>query len=290
MSKFEKLKRDYENIDIPDELNKVVQNSIREAKKVKKKRPFFRNWMIGTAAAAALFVGSINISPSFAQAMGNVPLLGSIVQVLTVQELTIDEKTYQANVKTPVIEGLEDETLQSALNEKYIEENKLLFEQFQKEIDELEKQGGGHLGVDSGYEVLTDNDRILSIARYQVNTAASSSTTMQYDTIDKVDNVLITLPSLFKDERYIETISAYIKAEIERQMAEDENVIYFTEDEFDSAFTSIQPDQSFYITDNHKLVISFDKYEIAPGYMGVITFEIPSDLLKDLLVSDMYIK
>lgn len=291
MSKLDKLKKDYENIEIPEELDKIVRASIREAKKGRtKKRPVFRNSFIGVAAAAALFIGSINVSPAFAKSMVNVPILGSIVEVFTVQQLTVDEGTYQADVTTPGITGLENEDLQAALNEKYAKENKELFEQFEKEIAELKKAGGGHLGVDAGYEVMTDNDRILSIMRYQVNTVGSSSTTMRYDTIDKIDNVLITLPSLFKDDSYIEAINAYIASEMERQMAEDEMISYFTDNEYGEGFTTIRPDQNFYITDEQKLVISFDKYEVAPGYMGVVTFEIPTKIVKDLLVSDVYIR
>lgn len=291
MSKMDKLKKDYENIEIPEELDRVVRASIQEAQmKRKKKRPVFRNSLIGAAAAAAIFIGSINVSPAFAKSMVHVPILGSIVEVFTIQQLTVDEGTYQAEITTPVVTGLDDEELQTALNEKYMKENKELFEQFEKEIAELEELGGGHLGVDAGYEVLTDNDRILSIMRYQVNTVGSSSTTMRYDTIDKIDNVLITLPSLFKDDSYIEAINTYIESEMERQMAEDEMISYFTENEYGVGYTTISPDQNFYITDEQKLVISFDKYEIAPGYMGVVKFEIPTDVVQDLLVSDVYIR
>ena len=291
MSKMDKLKKDYEDIDIPEELDSIVKASIQEAKRKRiKKRPVFRNSFIGVAAAAAIFIGSINVSPAFAKSMVNVPILGSIVEVFTVQQLTVDEGTYQADVSTPGITGLEDEELQATLNEKYAVENRELFEKFEKEIAELKEAGGGHLGVDAGYEVLTDNDRILSIMRYQVNTVASSSTTMSYDTIDKIDNVLITLPSLFKDDSYIEAINTYIAGEMERQMAEDEMISYFINDEYAEGFTTIKPDQNFYITDDQKLVLSFDKYEVAPGYMGVVTFEIPTDIVKDLLVSDVYIR
>ncbi|HCM13126.1 MAG TPA: anti-sigma factor, partial [Lachnospiraceae bacterium] len=60
-------------------------------------------------------------------------------------------------------------------NEKYLEEGKSLYEGFNADMEELKKNGGGHLGIDSGYEVKTDTDRILSIGRYTVNTVASSS-------------------------------------------------------------------------------------------------------------------
>ena len=290
MKNLNKLKKDYDETEIPSELENVVKASIKKAKASQKKRPVVKQWTIGAAAAAALFIGSINISPSFAQAMANVPGLGVIVNVLTVQQLTLDKETYQANLDIPAIEGLEDQELQATLNNKYLEENKLLFEQFEQDVAEMEKAGGGHLGVDTGYEVLTDNDQLLAISRYQVNTVGSSSTTMKYDTIDKQNSLLITLPSLFKDDQYIKAINSYIADEMARQMASDEDISYFTVDEFGEGFETIQPSQSFYITDTNKLVISFDKYEVAPGYMGMVTFEIPTDILQDHLVSDTYIK
>ena len=52
----------------------------------------------------------------------------------------------------------------------------------------------------------------------------------------------------------------------------------------------ISPEQNFYITEQGKLVISFDVYEVAPGFMGLVTFEIPTELLQDVLMSNKYIK
>lgn len=289
MKKMDKLKKEYNKIDIPPELEDVVKNSIRQAKVTQKKRPFLKQWSIGAVAAATLFIGSINVSPAMAQSMLNIPVLGAIVEVFTVQKFTLDEKTYQADLDIPAIDGLENEGLQASLNEKYIEENKINFKQFEEEVDEMKKAGDGHLGIDTGYEVMTDTTRILSIARFKVNTVGSSSTTMKYDTIDKQENILITLPILFKDDQYIDAISSYIKDEMKQQMATNKKISYFIDDTFTENFEGIKPYENFYITSNHKLVISFDKYEVAPGYMGVVTFEIPSDILSDLLVSDTYI-
>ena len=56
------------------------------------------------------------------------------------------------------------------------------------------------------------------------------------------------------------------------------------------AFKSISPEQNFYITEASKLMISFDVYEVGPGFMGLVTFEIPTELLQDVLVSNQYIK
>ena len=55
-------------------------------------------------------------------------------------------------------------------------------------------------------------------------------------------------------------------------------------------FTTIKADQNFYITEEGKLVIVFDEYEVAPGYMGIVEFEIPTEVLADILVSNEYIQ
>ena len=164
----------------------------------------------------------INTSPAFAKTLSKVPLVGSIVKVLTFREYSVDENTFNANIKVPEISGLKDEKLQNSLNEKYLEENEKLFKEFLADMEDMKEKGGGHLGVDSGYVIKTDTDRILSVGRYVVNTIASSSTTFKYDTIDKKNEVLITLPSLFKDDSYVDIISENIKEQmIKRHEADD---------------------------------------------------------------------
>ncbi len=290
MNRMNKLKKDYEQTEIPSELKDVVNASIRQAKVSRKKRPILKQWTIGAAAAAALFVGSINLSPSFAQAMVNVPVLGTIVEVFTVQQLVIDEGNYHADVKTPEINGLSDEDLQASLNEKYLAESEKKYNAFQQEMETLKAEGGGHFSFDSGYQVLTDTDQLFTLARYNTEIQASGYETVRYDTIDKVNGVLLSLPALFKDDSYIETLNAYLTDEMRRQINEDPMKSYFIDEEFDSSFQTIDPEQQFYITADNKLVLSFDEYEIAPGYMGVVTFEIPTDIIKEQLVGNMYIK
>lgn len=291
MSKLNESKKQYNDIEIPSELEQLVSKSIQTVKmEQKKKKPSFKKLGIGIVAAAAIFVASVNMSPALAQSLSTVPILGSIVQVVSVQEIIIEEDTYNADLKVPNITGLTNKELENSLNEKYIAENKVLYEGFQKEMEALKEVGGGNLGVVSTFEVVTDTDEILSISRYEVNIVGSSSTTMRTDTIDKKNEILITLPSLFKDNGYIDAISNYIKDEMAKEMEADETIMYWIASEEEIGFESIRPDQTFSITADHKLTISFDKYEVAPGSMGVITFEIPTDIIKEELISDYYIK
>ena len=287
-----KFRNEYENIEIPDELEFLVRTTIKEQEKKMKRKNIINKSVIAAAVAGVVFVGSINLSSEISYALSEVPVLGSIVRVLTFKTFELKDNNFDAQLKTPAIEGL-DSKLEAMLNEKYLDENQKLYDDFMKEIDELKKADmeEAHMGIASGYEVKTDTDKLLVIGRYVVNTAGSSSTTIKYDTIDKQNKILITLPSLFKDEAYIDIISENIKAQMKEQM-KDENNVYWLEDEMmgDENFSKIDKNQSFYITKDNQLVIAFDKYEIAPGYMGNPEFIIPSELLKDALVSEEYIK
>ena len=287
-----KFRNEYENIEIPDELEFLVRTTIKEQEKKMKRKNIINKSVIAAAVAGVVFVGSINLSSEISYALSEVPVLGSIVRVLTFKTFELKDNNFDAQLKTPAIEGL-DSKLEAMLNEKYLDENQKLYDDFMKEIDELKKadMDEAHMGIASGYEVKTDTDKLLVIGRYVVNTAGSSSTTIKYDTIDKQNKILITLPSLFKDEAYIDIISENIKAQMKEQM-KDENNVYWLEDEMmgDENFSKIDKNQSFYITKDNQLVIAFDKYEVTPGYMGNPEFIIPSELLKDALVSEEYIK
>jgi Protein of unknown function (DUF3298) len=74
---------------------------------------------------------------------------------------------------------------------------------------------------------------------------------------------------------YADIISENIEVQMKQQMKEDAQKIYWVEEGDISPFEKIKADQNFYLSSNHKLVISFDKYEVAPGYMGIVEFEIP---------------
>ncbi len=290
---MKRLKKQYMDVPIPDELDFIVKKALRDGGKTMKKNNMYK-WIGGATAAAMIFTASVNLSPAFAETLSEIPVINGIAKVLTFREYKVNEDGYNADIKVPAIEGLENKDLESSLNKKYIEENKKLYEDFLAEVEDLKANGGGHLGVDSGYEIKADNDRILSIGRYIVNTVGSSSTVYKFDTIDKKNEVLITLPSLFKNDSYVDVISANILEQMIEQMKADEEKIYwvegYVEEGLTEVFEKISAEQNFYINEESKLVISFDKYMVAPGYMGVVEFEIPTDVISEILVSNGYIR
>ncbi|WP_298473664.1 DUF3298 domain-containing protein [uncultured Psychrobacillus sp.] len=287
--KLKKLQTQYKDVPIPEELEIMIERNLQHRPhKKKRKLPIF---LISAAAAAVLFTVGLNTSPTMAKTLADVPVIGPVVQVLTFTKYEMVEGEYTADIQVPQISGSSADI--EALNAKYAEEGKALYEQFKTDIEEME---AGNMSLNSGYIIETDTDEILSFGRYVEVTVVSSSTVMQYTTFDKKAETVITLPSLFKDDRYIEIISRYVEDEMRKKMIEtngdDMYWVGGTEwhDESFGVFTSISPDQNFYITEEGKLVISFDVYEVAPGFMGLVTFEIPTELLQDVLISNKYIK
>jgi len=294
---FETLRSDYKNVPLPTELDFVVRSSV----KMNMRKKIRNSWIMkmgSIAAGIVLLVGAftigLNSNATFAMTMADVPVIGRFAQVLTFKHYVVEEKTYHADIVVPEITDMDNEELASTLNEKYLEESKALYEQFMVDMQDLEAAGGGYMGIDSGVVIKTDNEQLLSIGRYTVNTVGSSSTVFQYDTIDKKNQLLITLKNLFKDDSYIDLISENIKEQMVAEYQADPNRFFWVEGIESEAnlqlFDKIKDEQSFYITEDNKLVISFDKYEVAPGYMGVLEFVIPSEILADVLVSDEYIK
>lgn len=287
MNPLDSLKKQYLEVEIPSDLDLKIQRTLKEHYKMKITKRL-KTVLVAAAAFIAVFTGAVNVNQSFADTLSDIPIIGGLVEVLSFRFDSIQTENVHANIETPVISGLENETLEAALNQKYYDENKTLYEDFMEEMKVIEAEGG-HLGVDSGFVVKTDTDRILSIGRYYVNTVASSSTTFMYDTVDKLEGVLLTLPSLFTDESYVDVISEYLVQYMKDDMIQNpDNVYWVLQDDF-TIFEKIKADQNFYLTENNKLVISFDKYEVAPGYMGVLEFEIPTEVIKHILVSDVYV-
>ncbi|MCU9613033.1 DUF3298 and DUF4163 domain-containing protein [Caldibacillus lycopersici] len=275
--KLEALKKEYKDVPIPKELDEII------AKSLPKKKKHRYVWPLGVAAAAMLFTTAVNVSPEAAQAMAKIPFVKEIVEVITFHEVKEEKNNTSIDVRTPAISGLENKVLEDSLNEKYIEESKKLYEEFEAAGE------NDRLAIEGDYEVVTETPILLSIRQTIQKTQVSGYMQHHYVTIDKENEALLTLKSLFKNDQYVKVISENIKQQMQQQMDEDPNKSYFLTKQDVEPFTQIDPNQEFYITTDNQLVISFDEYEVAPGYMGVVEFKIPTDILSEILVGDRYI-
>ena len=66
-------------------------------------------------------------------------------------------------------------------------------------------------------------------------------------------------------------------------MEKDENILYWLDDEMEEMnFQAITEETDFYINQNNDVVICFNEGDVAPMYMGMIEFEIPAEVLKEI--------
>ncbi|MBS7297761.1 MAG: DUF3298 domain-containing protein [Eubacteriales bacterium] len=282
-SHSEKMKN---SIDSPFDITAKIDEMERCS--VKNKNVSFgllKKTMYSAACIAAAFVLMFNCIPSLAYAVSDIPILGDVVRVVTFGRFEVQEGGYEAKVVTPKVEGLLNKELEEKLNKEFQENANAIICAFEKDVKELKKAYGDdfYLGVEANYTVRTDNEDILAIDNYIVNTMASSSTKHSFYNIDKKTGTLIELESLFKkDADYVTPISEYIINEMRKQNEEGTGYFWVDEDEI-APFKKIEEAQKFFINDNGNIVICFDKYEVAAGAQGCPEFEIPYSVIASII-------
>lgn len=280
------LKQDYENIPIPERGRKQMKEAIERAKKEKQKIARFRHYKqagITAAAALALLVITPNVSQTAAMAMGNLPIIGSIVKVITIRDYKVDETHRSANVNVPKIEidSTDSKASQAAdtVNQSVDQYISTLVDQFKADTADNQE---ANQSLDINYEIVTNTDTWFTLRLSILETQASGYQSYRYYNINKQTGEITQLKDVFRDgSDYKTVISDNIKKQMADQMAKDENIYYWLNDPEvpDENFDSISDEQNYYIDKDGQLVISFDQYEVAPGYMGAVNFTIPNEVI-----------
>ena len=296
--RLEKMKQEYEEIRIPAELRRRVEAGIQKGKedgeeiirmnKKSKLIKFVRNTAGAVVAAMLAITIMANSGASIANAMMKIPVLGTIAEIVTFREYKDSTNDMTADVKIPEIsvkneDGSVNQETTDAVNKSIQEYTDEIIAQYKADV---EASGGeGKQLVDLEYEVITDSDRLFSIRFDKLQIMASGAESVKIYHIDKQTGQMINLKGLFKEDvNFIDPISDNIKKQMKEQMAADESKMYFIDSDMpESDFQSITEDTTFYVNDSGKLVIVFDEYEVAPGSMGVVEFEIPTDVIQDIV-------
>ncbi len=299
--RLEKMKQEYEEIPIPADLRRRVEAGIEKGKAEreevrnmrKKSKVITFVKAAGGAVVAAMLAITImaNSGASIANAMMKIPVIGSIAEVVTFREYknTTPDKNMYADVKIPEIsvtndDGTVNEETTAQINKTIEDYTNEIIAQYEADVAEFGEEG--HQSVDLEYEVITDSDRLFSIRFDKLVVMASGAQSVKIYHIDKQTGEIIGLKDIFKDGvDFIDPISDNIKEQMKEQMAGDEGKMYFLEsdDMPGEGFESITEDTTFYVNDSGKLVIVFDEYEVAPGYMGSVEFEIPTEVIQDIV-------
>ena len=229
----------------------------------------FKRLTAAAACAAFLLLGLMpNISPAYAQAMEPIPVLGSIVRVLTIRNYFYEDDGHLLEAAVPSISDPEAAEASNLINADI---DRLTSDAIGRFYSELELSNEGHGSIHIDYKTILSTDRWFTLQLTVSETAGSSDTVLHYYHIDRQAGRYVTFGDLFTSEGYA-AMEACILEEMADRMAADPDAAYWLDEEGSAALTDDQP---FYFTENGTLVIVYDKYTVAPGSMGNPIFEIP---------------
>lgn len=287
---LDELKKEYMGVKAPQKGKEKVINAMEKAIKDKnrKKTILFRKRLTAAAAVVAVAIILPNTNASVAMAMENIPVIGGLFKVVTFRNYEYDDGHRSAKVDVPQLAMEESQDMAAPqamagideLNKNVEDLTNMLIEKFEAEAETI---GEGYQGLDITYDVVMDTADWFTLKIDVLETQASGYEQHKYYHIDKRTGNIATLKDLFIDNAdYVSPISEEIKRQMRENMAKDENLIYFLDSEItpEEDFVQIQPEQNFYFNENGDIVIAFDEYEVAPGYMGSLEFVIPSDILE----------
>lgn len=318
MKEFEEVKKQYEEIEIPPELNLIVKQAIKTARNHQNDIPtsnpregvHMSRRYTGLKVAACVVVlvlggitAGLNTSESFAKAASKIPVLESFAKVMTFRSYQEKDEDKEITVEVPHLEVEESKEQLSEILEDNRQEDTLtvdFMEQINQRIDETvaayvesanqhiaeykeafiatggteEEFSAKDIKVDVTYEVKCETEDVVSFVLTANEDWCGAYGVNYYYNLNPKDGVAITLKDLL-GENYIEVANEQIKEQMEQRVLENENYTYFTP-EF-GGFETIDDTTQFYINEDGNPVIAFEKYAVAPGFMGVQEFEITKE-------------
>ena len=293
---MEMCRQVYEQPHMSGEQLQKMKDRIEEAK-MDNRRGLKKMRAVTVAAAVAAFIILPNTSAGVAHAMGQIPVIGRLVNVVTFRDYQYEDERNQADIEIPeivpesvadtVVEESADEvqtTLQKSADEINTEIQQIS-EQYIKEFEDNLKMEGGYQNVMVKPEIVSTTQDYFTLKLICYQGAGSGAEWNYYYTIDLNTGERLQIKDLFKEGAdYITPISENIKEQMREQMASDENKMYWLDDaEVEEwNFKQIIDDTAFYLNEKGDIVISFDEGDVAPMYMGVVTFEIPEDVVENI--------
>lgn len=225
-----------------------------------------------TAAAACagfLMLGLLpNISSAYAQAVEPLPVIGSIVRVLTIRNYFYEDEGHLLEAAVPSISDPTSTTASDLINADI---DRLTGDAIGHFYTDLELSDEGHGSIHIDYDVLCSTDHWFTLQLMVSETAGSSDNQLRYYHIDRTTGHYVTFGDLFTADGY-DAMEDYILKEMTNRMAADPDAAFWIDEE---GITVLSEDQPFYFTEEGTLTIVYDKYTVAPGSMGNPIFEIP---------------
>lgn len=283
--KYIKEKLGKENLSVPDSIKERIEQCVsalpeKESKNIKL-RMLPRAIAIAACFVFVCLVVLPNCSAVYAQALEKIPVIGSIVKVVTIRNYFYSDDYHQMDIDVPRIEGSEGSAA-DYINKDVDELTKLLADRFHEDLKEIGNEG--HSGIYVDYEVVTNTEKWFTLKIRVHEAAGSSNTYYRFYHIDKVNGRIAELKDLFAADDFAAVLADNLRKQMKEIMAKDSNKIYWVENAaIGQDFVTLDDKHNFYWDKDGNLVIVFDKYEVAPGSMGTPEFVINKGAISDIL-------
>lgn len=298
MKDFKDAKSIYDHIVVPEELDTRLRAALESTSEQKKKPNHVMNFTRWTAAAAAalffFFTVGLNTSESFAMEMSRLPVIGTIARVLTIRSYETTEENTTTKVEIPEVQvETPVEEVQNVVTDVNAKIQSLVDEYTAQKHAEIAKykeaflESGGteeewqerSIDVNVNYAIKHQSDTTLSLLVDAWISWFNFEEEQHFYNIDLVTGKELTLVDLFGEDAY-EYVEEYVLQQMNKMIAEDpENIVFWgvnEEEDLRSEFIGVDETTSFYINADGNVVIFYQEYEVAPGFMGSQEFLIPA--------------
>lgn len=270
------------SIDVPDDLDFVVRNALEmghEALKVNQRHLFMKTMAKLSLSLATFVLVFLNISPTFAKAMGEIPIAGQIFDFFTFREYHYEDEIQYIHAIIPEFQNTGKSHLEARVNReiqyfvnKELESSK---EEVKAYYDASLATGGKKedfqpVGITIDYKVYYMNPDIVSFSISRYETAFSAYNKKTFYNIDMESGSFMTLKDYLGND-YKERCIEAIQQEISTWTKEEKDLLWNGLNFEDL----INENLKYYIDENRNAVIVFEKYQVAVGAVGEVTFTIP---------------
>lgn len=269
----------YMATEAPPELGAAVDGALGRARasreRARRRARIFARTTAPLAAACAVFILLLNTVPTFAAAMQELPVVGGLCRVLTIDSYHREDGASVVDVQLPAIDAGENGWTEEVneLIRQTVDAEVADSEQRAREYYEAYTATGGDpeeyipMRVRVDYEVYCAEEGVLSFAVIKTESSASVYSSFHYYNYDPRSGGVLTPEDLLGADwrqRAGEAVERGLAA-----LPEDERAMLWDNADIGAA---IESSSSFYVDGEGRVVLVFDKYTLGAGALGRLEF------------------
>ena len=277
MNEFKRAREEYESTPIPEELDARVRAGIRQGRTSSRSRGYkvVRRTAGSVAACLAVLMAGLNVSPTFAAAAADVPVLGGLFQILTVRNYDAEDGQVNQHVSVPEVDAKGDlaQQVNAEIQERvdaHLAQAKADWDAYKEAFFATggteEEWADREMNVLIDYEIKSQTDTTVSfVVDFAEGWVAAMQQRYCYN-LDLANDKDITLADVLGED-WVGICNDAVNAKI----AADESGLFFTPEQ--GGFTTVDDATSFYLNEDGSVTLVFPEYSIAAGAAGIV--EIP---------------